>query len=84
VITHASEMIVYDGERIFHAPFNPKNLSGRTGRGDTCFGSYASWRLQHGIEESVRFAAALTSLKMEKRGPFKGTLEDVFARMKTV
>jgi len=84
VITHASEVIVYDGKRIFHAPFNPKNLSGRTGRGDTCFGSYTSWRLQHGIEESVRFAAALTSLKMEKRGPFKGTLEDVFARMKTV
>jgi sugar/nucleoside kinase (ribokinase family) len=82
VITHSSEVIVYDGKKIYRAPFNPKNLSGRTGRGDTCFGSYTGWRLQHGIEESVRFAAALTSIKMEKRGPFRGTLEDVFARMK--
>jgi sugar/nucleoside kinase (ribokinase family) len=81
VITHSSEVIVYDGEKIHRAPFNPKNLSGRTGRGDTCFGSYTSWRLRHGIEESVKLAAALTSIKMEKRGPFRGTLEDVFKRM---
>ena len=84
VITHSSEVIVYDGNKIHRAPFNPKNLSGRTGRGDTCFGSYTSWRLRYGIEESVRFAAALTSIKMEKRGPFRGTLEDVSARMKNL
>ncbi len=82
MITHASEVILYNGERIFRAPFNPRNLSGRTGRGDTCFGSYMSWRLSHGIEESVRYAAALTSIKMEKPGPFLGTIDDVLARMK--
>jgi sugar/nucleoside kinase (ribokinase family) len=82
MITHASEVIVYNGEKIYRAPFNPNNLSGRTGRGDTCFGSYMSWRLHHGIEESVRYAAALTSLKMERPGPFLGTMEDVLARMK--
>ncbi len=82
VITHASEVIVYDGKKIYRAPFISKNLSGRTGRGDTCFGSYTSRRLQHGIEESLKFAAALTSIKMEKRGPFRGTIKDVFARMK--
>ena len=84
MITHSSEVILYDGERMFRAPFSPSNLPGRTGRGDTCFSSYISWRLTHGIEESLRFAAALTSIKMEKPGPFLGTLQDVFARMKTL
>lgn len=82
MITHSSEVIVYDGKKIYQAPFNPRNLSGRTGRGDTCFGSYVAWRLRHGIEESVRYAAALTSIKMEKPGPFLGTINDVLARMK--
>jgi sugar/nucleoside kinase (ribokinase family) len=69
---------------MFRAPFNPNNLSGRTGRGDTCFISYVAWRLTHGIEESLRYAAALTSLKMEKPSPFLGTQEEVLERMKTI
>ena len=84
MVTHSSEVIIYDGERIFRAPFTPRNLSGRTGRGDTCFGSYVSWRLHHGIEESVKYAAALTSIKMETFGPFRGTLKDVLERMKAL
>jgi len=84
MITHSSEVILYNGKRMFRAPFNPGNLSGRTGRGDTCFISYVSWRLTHGIEESLRYAAALTSIKMEKPGPFLGTQEEVLARMKTL
>lgn len=84
MITHSSEVILYNGERMFRAPFNPGNLSGRTGRGDTCFISYVSWRMTHGIEESLRYAAALTSIKMEKPGPFLGTQEEVLARMKTL
>lgn len=84
MITHSLEVILYDGERIFRAPFNPANLSGRTGRGDTCFGSYLARRLTHGIEESLRYAAALTSLKMERPGPFLGTREEVIARMETL
>jgi sugar/nucleoside kinase (ribokinase family) len=84
MITHASEVIICEREKIYRAPFNPRDLSGRTGRGDTCFGSYTAWRLRHGIEESVRFAAALTSIKMERPGPFSGTIGDVLARMKTL
>jgi len=61
--------------------FNPSNLSGRTGRGDTCFAAYMTWRLNHGIEESLRYAAALTSIKMEKPGPFRGTIAEVLQRM---
>lgn len=80
VITHSSEVIAYDGHRVHRAPFTPRNLSGRTGRGDTCFGSYLYWRQSHGIEESVRLAAALTSLKMETPGPYTGTLEQALER----
>jgi sugar/nucleoside kinase (ribokinase family) len=43
-----------------------------------------AWRLHHDAEESVRFAAALTSIKMERPGPFSGTIDDVLARMKTL
>jgi len=84
VITHSSQLIAFDGSRIYRAPFNPSNLSGRTGRGDTCFISYMVWRRAHGVEESVRFAAALTSIKMEKFGPFDGTLEQVLQRMRNL
>jgi len=84
MITHSSEVILCNGERVYRAPFNSGNLSGRTGRGDTCFISYISFRLTHGIEESLRYAAALTSLKMETPGPFTGSLKDVIARMETL
>jgi hypothetical protein len=38
-------------------------------------------RLGHDPGPSLRFAAALVSLKMEKAGPFDGTLADVLERM---
>jgi hypothetical protein len=34
------------------------------------------------VKEALDFAAALVSIKMESIGPFKGTLEDVIARLK--
>ena len=82
LITHSSEVLVYDGRELAAAPFEPANLSGRSGRGDTCFGSYLARRLTHGVRESLAYAAALTSLKMEKPGPFRGTVEQVLSRMK--
>ena len=83
VITRKDEVLVYDGDKFYRAPFNARNLDGRAGRGDTCFLSYIARRMTHSIDESVHFAAALTSLKMEKASPFSGTIEDVFERMKT-
>jgi sugar/nucleoside kinase (ribokinase family) len=77
MITHNTEVMVYDGRKIYTQPLKPKNLTGRTGRGDTCFSAYITERIHHGIEESLQFAAALVSLKMEKPGPFKGTRDDV-------
>ncbi len=81
MVTHHTEVLVAAEDRFFRAPFTPKNLSGRTGRGDTCLSAYLAWRLSHGIQESVDYAAALTSIKMETPGPFQGTSEVVLTRM---
>jgi sugar/nucleoside kinase (ribokinase family) len=59
-----------------------RSNEGRTGRGDTTFGAYLARRLDHSIEESLRFAAAVVSIKMESPGPFRGSIEDVLARMR--
>jgi sugar/nucleoside kinase (ribokinase family) len=77
MITHNTEVLVYDGNKYYVEPLKPRNLSGRTGRGDTCFSAYITERLNEGIEKSLLFAAALVSLKMETAGPFMGAREDV-------
>ena len=77
LITHNTEAIVCDGERVYRAPLKARNLSGRTGRGDTTFAGYLGERLHRSIPEALEFAAALVSLKMETPGPFTGTRKDV-------
>lgn len=77
VLTHNTEVLVCAEGQLHRAPFTSRNLSGRTGRGDTCFASYCFRRFNHGPEEACRFAAALTSLKMEAPGPFAGDAADV-------
>lgn len=62
--------------------FSNSSVIGRTGRGDTTFAAYLSWRLKHDVPESLKFAAALVSIKMETYGPFQGSLEDVLTRIK--
>jgi sugar/nucleoside kinase (ribokinase family) len=69
-----------EGKSVF-AKFTNRSIEGRTGRGDTLSGAYLARRLDHGVEDSLRFAAALTSIKMESTGPFKGSLEEVMMRM---
>ena len=81
MVTHGSGVMVVEGGRLYRAPFTSRNLSGRTGRGDTCFASYLVRRLSHDPQESTSYAAALTSIKMETPGVFRGTVEDVLARM---
>ena len=83
MITHNSEVLVYDGQNIYTQPLKPRNLSGRTGRGDTCFAAYITERLTKGIPEALHIAAALVSLKMEKPGPFLGSRKDVLQYMQT-
>ena len=77
MITHNKEVLIYNGKKHYTCPLKPRNLSGRTGRGDTCFSAYITERLDKRIEEALLFAAALVSLKMEKPGPFKGDRDKV-------
>jgi sugar/nucleoside kinase (ribokinase family) len=81
MVTHNTEVIVLRDGVFARAPFTPRNLSGRTGRGDTCFASYLYRRLSRGPGDAVRYAAALTSIKMESPGVFRGTAADAEARM---
>jgi len=61
--------------------FSNRSSQGRTGRGDTTTGAYLARRADHTVQESLRFAVALASIKMETPGPFRGSLEDILARM---
>jgi len=81
VITHSQGVLARVRGKTFYEKFSNKSIVGRTGRGDTAFAAYLSWRLDHGVEESLKFAAALVSIKMETPGPFRGTLEDVHKRL---
>jgi sugar/nucleoside kinase (ribokinase family) len=82
MITHSQGVLARVKGVTFYEKFSNGNMSGRTGRGDTTFSAYLSWRLDHNPRESLKFAAALVSIKMETPGPFNGTLEDVLIRLK--
>lgn len=77
MITHNTEVLIYDGSEFYTCPIKARNLSGRTGRGDTCFSGYITERLSKGIPDALEYATALVSLKMETKGPFKGERSDV-------
>lgn len=79
MITHHTEVLVYDGDTFHACPLRPRNLSGRSGRGDTCFASYLGERIHGTVSEALRTAAGLVSLKMEKPGPFAGSRTEVEA-----
>jgi sugar/nucleoside kinase (ribokinase family) len=82
MITQSEGVLARVDGRTYYEKFSNSNVSGRTGRGDTTFVAYLAHRLDHGIAESVKFAAALVSIKMETPGPFSGTLDEVYKRMK--
>lgn len=77
MITHNTEVIIYNGKDFYSVPIRARNLSGRTGRGDTTFGAYITERLSHSIADSLLYATATVSIKMETPGPYKGTRADI-------
>ncbi|HIC89554.1 MAG TPA: carbohydrate kinase, partial [Anaerolineae bacterium] len=79
VLTHAHGVLVFADNQYHEATFHPRQVQGRTGRGDTCFATYVGRRLTTPPAEACQFAAAVTSLKMEHPGPFQGSLADVEA-----
>jgi len=82
LITHAPGVLARVRGRTYYERFSNRNSSGRTGRGDTTFSAYLSWRLEHDAATALKFAAALVSIKMETPGPFTGTLADVERRLR--
>ena len=77
MISYHTDILVSDGKESFRCPIRARNLSGRTGRGDTVFAGYINERLKSSMQDALLFATALVSLKMEKPGPFCGTKDDV-------
>ena len=71
--------VIYDGTTFHKIPaYKPKEVVDATGCGDTYMTGYLYKRAKGaGIEESGRFAAAMSTLKIECLGPFKGTKEDI-------
>lgn len=75
VITQSSGVTVFANDGFYEAPFTPRSLNGRTGRGDTCFSIYLGKRLSDSPRVACRLAAVVTSLKQERPGPWNGDLE---------
>ena len=70
LITHAKGISSFTNTSSYYFPWKYKQIKGRTGRGDTSLISYIGSRITKTPEESLKFAAALTSLKLENQGPF--------------
>jgi sugar/nucleoside kinase (ribokinase family) len=77
VLTHKDGLLVLAEGQYFEAGFHPVALRGRSGRGDTCVGSYASKRLSAPPHEAIRWSAAVTSLKLEAEGVICRSRADV-------
>jgi len=82
VLTHKDGVLIHTDKGTYDLGFHPENLSGRSGRGDTCIGTYVAMRLSKTPLEAGIWAAAVTSLKMEKLGPFDRSIREVEALIK--
>ncbi|MBY8985263.1 MAG: hypothetical protein KGD65_09365 [Candidatus Lokiarchaeota archaeon] len=82
LITHEKGISVYGLNFSYNFPWKNRSSLGRTGRGDTALISYLGSRIKNAPEESLKFAAALTSLKLENPGPFNLPLHQVEALIK--
>jgi sugar/nucleoside kinase (ribokinase family) len=79
VLTHKDGLLIYADGNFHELNFYPQRLDGRSGRGDTCVGTYVARRLSMEPREAGIWAAAVTSLKMENLGPFNGSIGEVEA-----
>lgn len=75
----------FQRDGLFRIPaYKPAQVVDATGCGDTYTIGYLYQRVSGtGIEEAGRFAAAMSTLKIEKSGPFNGNKEDVFHCIET-
>ncbi|MFH1439048.1 MAG: PfkB family carbohydrate kinase [Candidatus Woesearchaeota archaeon] len=73
VITHRNGVVVYDsvaGETYVVPFFVSGERRGEIGKGSTCFGAYIAGKVKElNSRDAVYHAAALTSLKLQHKGP---------------
>lgn len=79
VLTHKDGLLIHADGKFHEMGFYPSRLDGRSGRGDTCIGTYVAKRLSLSPREAGIWAAAVTSLKMENLGPYNRTISEVEA-----
>jgi sugar/nucleoside kinase (ribokinase family) len=77
VLTHKNGLLIYADGKFHEMDFYPARLDGRSGRGDTCIGTYVAKRLSMDPRQAGIWAAAVTSLKMETLGPFHRSIREV-------
>lgn len=79
VLTHKDGLLIYADGNFHEMNFYPARLDGRSGRGDTCIGTYVAKRLSLEPRQAGIWAAAVTSLKMESPRPFDRSVREVEA-----
>ncbi len=79
VLTHSGGVLIYAEGKFHHFDFHSESQAGRSGRGDTCVGSYVTKRLSLPPYEAGKWAAAATSMKVERPGPFNRSIAEVEA-----
>jgi sugar/nucleoside kinase (ribokinase family) len=79
LLTHSRGVLVHAGGKFHHYDFHSESQAGRSGRGDTCVGTYVTKRLTLPPYEAGKWAAAVTSMKVERPGPFNRSIADVEA-----
>jgi sugar/nucleoside kinase (ribokinase family) len=77
ILTHKDGILLYTEGEYYQAGFYSQALDGRSGRGDTCIGAYTAMRNSKSPSDALIWAAAVTSLKMEKLGPFDRAINDI-------
>ena len=70
ILTHSDGVLIHDSGTNYHYAFHAESMAGRSGRGDTCVGTYTTKRLTPPPKEAGKWAAAVTSLKVERLGPY--------------
>jgi sugar/nucleoside kinase (ribokinase family) len=77
ILTHREGLLVNAGGHVHTAEFHSTSMVGRSGRGDTCLGSYVGARLNCPPAEAVLLSAAVTSLKVAAEGPIRRRREEI-------
>jgi len=87
LLTLGSEgSVLYDGKDFYRIPaYEPKQVIDATGCGDTFMAGYLYQRVKgKDMEQAGHFAAALSTLKIERFGPAQATNDEVWHCMQNV